>query len=119
MLGAGLMTAERCLRNTDCLATTVEPPKEFFEGAGGGAMIGFQAGGPLGAVIGAVVGAGIGIGEKAAGVESPVAEAKRLVKQLYGVNIDTKMAEQIAQLAASKYSNHISIAVRDPEFARC
>jgi len=118
LLGAGLMTGGTMLAEHGLLGNDRGTTKGIFEGAGGGAMIGFQAGGPLGAVIGAAVGAGVGIGEKAAGVESPVAEAKRLVKQLYNVNIDTKMAEQIAQLAASKYSNHISIAVRDPEIRK-
>jgi hypothetical protein len=87
-----------------------------------GAGIGMQFGGPagalLGAGIGAVAGFGIGIGEKLAGVETPEAEAKRLVKQLYQVNIDTAMAKQIVDLAKQKYSGHVSIAVRDPDIRK-
>ncbi len=78
-------------------------------------MIGFKYGGPLGAAIGAAAGFGIGIGEKLFGVESPENEAKRLVKQLYSINIDNAMAKQIVGLAQQKYAGHVSIAVRDPE----
>jgi hypothetical protein len=85
------------------------------EGAAGGALIGFKYGGPLGALIGGTVGAGIGIGEKVAGVESKENEAKRLVKQIYGVSIDAAMAKQIVDIAKQKYSGHVSMAVRDPD----
>jgi hypothetical protein len=84
-----------------------------------GAGIGMQLGGPMGALLGAGIGAvagfGIGIGEKLFGVETPENEAKRLVKQLYGVNIDNAMAKQIVSLAQSKYAGHVSVAVRDPD----
>jgi hypothetical protein len=85
------------------------------EGTAGGAMVGFKYGGPLGAAIGAAVGFSIGLGEKLAGVESPEREAIRLVKSMYGVTVDMKMATQIAQLAKQKYAGHVSIAVRDPD----
>ena len=84
-------------------------------GALGGAGVGFSVGGPIGAVVGAAVGAGIGIGEKAAGVETPQNEAKRLVKSQYGISINNSMANSIVQLAQSKYGNTVSIAVRSPE----
>ncbi len=84
-------------------------------GAAGGAAIGAQQGGPLGALIGGAAGALIGIGEKIAGVESPENEAKRLVKQLYSVSIDTATAKQIVGVAQQKYAGHVSIAVRDPD----
>jgi hypothetical protein len=84
-------------------------------GTAGGAMIGYQQGGALGAAIGGAAGFMIGIGEKIAGVETPENEAKRLVKSLYFVNIDTAMAKQIVDLAKQKYAGHVSIAVRDPE----
>ena len=87
-----------------------------------GAGIGMQFGGPAGALLGAGIGAaagfGIGIGEKLAGVETPEAEAKRLVKQLYQVSIDTAMAKQIVDLAKQKYSGHVSLAVRDPDIRK-
>ena len=49
------------------------------------------------------------------GVESPTNEAKRLVKQQYGVSIDTAIANQIVSIAQSKYASHVSLAVRDPD----
>ena len=76
------------------------------EGAAGGAAVGFQQGGPLGAAIGGGIGLLAGIGEKLAGVETPVNEAKRLVKQQYGISIDTAMANQIVSLAQQKYASH-------------
>jgi hypothetical protein len=86
------------------------------EDTAGGALLGYKFGGPLGAAIGA------GIGAAAGAIrliwEAPVAEAKRLVKQIYGVNIDTKMAQQIVDLAKQKYSGHVSIAVRDPDIRK-
>ena len=84
-------------------------------GTAGGAAIGYQQGGALGAAIGGAAGFLIGIGEKIAGVETPENEAKRLVKQLYFVNIDTAMAKQIVGIAQQKYAGHVSIAVRDPD----
>ena len=85
------------------------------EGTAGGASIGYQQGGALGAAIGGGAGLLIGLGEKLAGVETPVNQVKRLCKQLYGVSVDTAMANQIVGIAQSKYSNHIDIAVRDPD----
>ncbi|HEY4365371.1 MAG TPA: hypothetical protein VGN17_30700 [Bryobacteraceae bacterium] len=76
-----------------------------------GAAGGFLIAGP----IGAAVGAAIGLGEMIAGVESPPHEAQRLVKAIYHMDIDMKMARQIVQLANSKYGQHVSIAVRSPE----
>jgi hypothetical protein len=110
LAGGGMMLAQQGL-----LGSSRGTWGGVAEGTAGGAMIGMQMGGPLGAVIGAVAGFGIGIGEKLAGVESPENEAKRLVKQLYGVSIDTAMAKQIVSIAQSKYAGHVSIAVRDPE----
>src|SRR5579885_955521 len=86
-----------------------------MEGTAGGAMLGFQAGGPLGAAIGASIGAEIGLFEKLFGVESPENEAKRLVEQLYSINIDTQTAKQIVSIAQQKYAGHVSIDVRDPD----
>ena len=72
---------------------------------------GFLAAGP----IGAAVGFGIGIGEVAAGVESPRNEAKRLVRQLYRLNINNQTADQIVSLAQQSYGGRVSVAVRSPE----
>ena len=85
------------------------------EGAAGGALIGFKYGGPLGALIGGIAGFAAGVGEKLAGMESQEAEAKRLVKQIYGLTIDSSMAKQIVDMAKQKYGNSVSMAVRSSE----
>ena len=85
------------------------------EGAAGGALIGFKYGGPLGALIGGIAGFAAGVGEKLAGMESREAEAKRLVKQTYGLSIDDSTARQIADLAKQKYGNSVSMAVRSSD----
>ena len=89
--------------------------KGTMEGTAGGAMLGYQAAGPFGAAVGASIGLEVGLFEKLAGVETPENEAKRLVKQQYGVSIDTSMAKQIVSIAQQKYSSHVSVAVRDPD----
>ncbi len=86
-----------------------------MESAAGGALIGDQIGGPLGAAAGASFGFEVSMFEKLFGVESPENEAKRLVKQIYRINIDNSMAKQIVSLAQQKYAGHVSIAVRDPD----
>jgi len=84
-------------------------------GAVGGAMVGFQMGGPLGALIGGGAGLLAGLGEKIAGVETPENEAKRLVQQIYSLNIDNNTAKQIAAMAKQSYGGNVSSAVRSPE----
>jgi hypothetical protein len=86
-----------------------------MESAAGGALIGDQAGGPLGAAAGASFGFEVAMFEKLFGVESPQNEAKRLVKQIYSINIDNSMARDIVNIAQQKYAGHVSIAVRDPD----
>jgi hypothetical protein len=113
--GAALFTGGTMLAQQGLLGSSRGTWGGVAEGTLGGAAIGFQMGGPLGAAIGGGVGLGIGLGEKIAGVESPEAEAKRLIKSLYSVNIDTAMAKQIVGIAQSKYAGHVSIAVRDPD----
>ena len=82
-----------------------------FSGAVQGAAGGFLIAGP----IGAAVGFSIGVGEMLAGVESPLNEAKRLVKQIYNIGISNAVANQIVSIAQSKYGSRVSIAVRSPE----
>lgn len=115
MAGAALFAGGTMLAENGLMGKNAGTWGGVAEGTAGGAMIGMQLGGPLGAAIGAAAGFGIGIGEKIAGVESQQAEAKRLVKQIYHVNIDGSMADQIVSLAKSKYANHVSIAVQDPD----
>jgi hypothetical protein len=85
------------------------------QGTAGGAMLGMEFGGPIGAGIGAMAGFGIGLGEKLAGVESPENQAKRLIKQMYHIDINKSMAKQIAALSKSKFGDTMSIAVMSPE----
>jgi len=113
--GAALFTGGTMLAQQGLLGSSRGTWGGVAEGTLGGAAIGFQMGGPLGAAIGGGVGLGIGLGEKIAGVESPENEAKRLIKSLYGVSIDTSMAKKIVSIAQSKYAGHVSIAVRDPD----
>ena len=113
--GAALFTGGTMLAQQGLLGSSRGTWGGVAEGTLGGAAIGFQMGGPLGAAIGGGVGLGIGLGEKIAGVESPENEAKRLIKSLYSVSIDTAMARQIVSIAQSKYAGHVSIAVRDPD----
>jgi hypothetical protein len=113
--GAALFTGGSMLAQQGLLGSSRGTWGGVGMGAAGGAMIGMQMGGPLGAAIGAGAGALAGIGEKIAGVETSEAEAKRLIKQIYGLTIDTKMARQIADLAKQKYGNTVSMAVRSPE----
>jgi hypothetical protein len=86
-----------------------------MEAAAGGALIGDQIGGPLGAAAGASFGFEVAAFEKLFGVESPQNEAKRLVKQIYSINVDNSMAKDIVNVAQQKYAGHVSLAVRDPD----
>lgn len=115
LAGAGLISGGMGLAQSGLLGSHRGTIGGIFMGAAGGAAIGLSLGGPWGALVGAEVGALIGIGEKIAGVETPENEAKRLVKQIYRVSIDTDTAKQIVQIAKSQYANHVSVAVRSPE----
>jgi len=115
MLGAAMFTGGTMLAQQGLLGSSRGTWGGVAMGTAGGAAIGFQQGGWLGAAIGGGIGALVGVGEKLAGVESPENEAKRLVKQIYGVSIDTAMAKQIVGIAQQKYANHVSVAVRDPD----
>jgi hypothetical protein len=84
------------------------------ETTAGGAAFGAQFG-PWGAAIGAAAGFGVGIGEKLAGVESDENKAKRLVKQIYRLSIDNKLAAQIAGIAKSSYGDDVGMAVRSEQ----
>jgi hypothetical protein len=85
------------------------------EAGAGGALIGEKFGGPIGAAIGASAGVLASAGEMLAGVLSPENKAKQLVKSIYGIGIDNQEAKQIVSIAASKYANNITVAVRSPE----
>lgn len=84
-----------------------------------GAGIGAQFGGPVGALLGAGIGGAagalVGLGEKIAGVETPENQAKRLIKQIYSLDINDQTAKQIAAMAKQSYGGQVSVAVRSPE----
>ena len=69
--------------------------------------------GPLGAAIGASIGLEIGLAEKLFGVESSENHAKHLVKQLYWINIDTLMGNQIVAIRTAEVHPHVSVALCD------
>jgi hypothetical protein len=115
MAGAALMAGGMMAAQQGLLGSWRGTKKGVLSGALGGAAIGMSEAGPVGAGIGAGVGLMIGFGEMLAGVETPENEAKRLVKQLYSVNIESSMAKQIVSIAQSKYGGQVSIAVRDPD----
>jgi hypothetical protein len=69
----------------------------------------------IGATIGGGAGLLIGLREKIAGVETPEAEAKRLIQQTYHINANNAMANSVVQIADQKYGGTISVAVRSPD----
>jgi PIN domain nuclease of toxin-antitoxin system len=91
--------------------------KGTFEDAGGGALIGSQLGGPVGAAIGAAVGFGVGMFRMM--FETDRDHIKKLVKQVYGMDINNAMADQIAAIAKQKYGGQHDMAVRSPRCANC
>jgi hypothetical protein len=115
LAGTGLVMGGTFLAQRGLLGADRGTTKGIFEGSLGGAAIGLKYGGPLGAAIGAAAGFGIGLGEKLAGVESPENEAKRLVKEQYGITINNQTAQQIVAVAQSKFAGRVSLAVRSPE----
>ncbi|HEY4359396.1 MAG TPA: hypothetical protein VGN17_00405 [Bryobacteraceae bacterium] len=115
LAGAALFAGGSQLAEAGLLGNARGTGLGIFEAGAGGAALGLKFGGPIGAAIGAAAGALAGIGEMLAGVESPVNEAKRLVKQKYGVTIDTQFANQVVNVAKQKYGGKVSLAVMDPE----
>jgi hypothetical protein len=116
LAGAALMAGGSMLAEQGLLGSSRGTWGGVAEGTAGGAAIGFTMGGPLGAAIGAAAGFGIGVGEKIAGVESPQAEAHRLIKNIYSVDIPTNSGtvKQVVQIAQSQFGGTISVAVRSP-----
>jgi hypothetical protein len=110
--GGGMMLAQQGL-----LGSSRGTATGVAEGALGGAMVGFAMGGPIGAAIGGAAGLLAGIGEVIAGVETPQREAARLIKSIYGLNIDSNSTTiaQIVSMAKQSYGNNIAVAVRSPQ----
>lgn len=84
-----------------------------LEAAGGGAMVGFKYGGPIGAAIGAAIGGGIAAFKSIFGDDR--GHVKKLVKQVYGMDINNPTADAIIQIAKQKYGGQHDLAIRSPE----
>jgi hypothetical protein len=87
--------------------------KGMMETAAGGALIGSQVGGPAGALVGAVIGGAIGTVRMF--MESDRDHIKKLVKQVYGMDINNSMADQIAVIAKQSFGGAHDVAVRSPQ----
>lgn len=85
-----------------------------LEAAGGGAMVGFKYGGPIGAVVGAAIGGGIAAFKSLFGGDDRK-HVKKLVKEVYGMDISNGIADQIIQIAKQRYGGEHDVAVRSPE----
>jgi hypothetical protein len=87
--------------------------KGVFEAAGGGALIGGAVGGPVGAVIGGAIGAGAGLIRML--FETDRQHVKKLVKQIYGMDINNATADQIVAIAKQSFGGQHDVAVRSPQ----
>jgi hypothetical protein len=84
------------------------------ETTGGGALIGAKFGGPLGALIGA--GAGLIGGLVGLFRESDTDHARKLIKQVYQVDIsDKQYLQKIVDIAKQSFAGSISTAVYSPQ----
>jgi hypothetical protein len=86
----------------------------ILEAAGGGALAGEAIGGPIGAVVGAGIGAGVAT-IRTLFFESDRDHTKKLVKRIYGFDINDSTADAIINIAKQRYGGAISIAVRSQE----
>lgn len=88
-------------------------------GAGVGAGIGTMILPGLGTAIGAGVGAAAGFVagglEDLLGVKSDREKAKSQIQSRYHISISNSMADQVANIAKSKYGDNVSVAVASPE----
>lgn len=83
------------------------------ETTAGGALIGAKFGGPLGAAIGA--GVGFVAGLIRLGIKSAAEKVQEKVRTIYGLSINKSMAQQIVEIANSKYAKNLDMAVRSTE----
>jgi hypothetical protein len=86
-----------------------------LEAAGGGAAVGFKYGGPLGAAIGAAIGGGLALAKTFGLFGDDRKHAKRLVKDVYGMDINNATADQIVQIAKQGFGGQIDVAVRSQQ----
>ena len=87
--------------------------KGLAQTTAGGAMIGFQFGGPLGAAIGA------GIGAAAGGIrmlfKGASEKTRERIKQIYGIDIQSQqIIGQIVQIAKTQYGGDMNVALYSP-----
>jgi hypothetical protein len=115
--GAALVTGGLMMAQQGLLGSSRGTWGGVALGTLGGAAIGFKFGGPLGAAIGGGVGLAIGLGEKIAGVETPEREAARLIRSVYGLNIDSGSTtiKQIGMMAKQEFGGSVSVAIRSPQ----
>ncbi|MEI9971038.1 MAG: hypothetical protein WDO73_02740 [Ignavibacteriota bacterium] len=117
LAGAALTAGGTMLWQQGLLGSSRGTAAGVAEGALGGAMAGFAMGGPLGAAIGGAAGLLAGLGEVIAGVETPERQAARLIKSIYGLNIDSNSTTvaQIVAMSKQSFGSNISVTVRSPQ----
>jgi hypothetical protein len=87
--------------------------KGLMETTAGGALVGFQMGGPLGAAIGA--GVGFAIGTIRLFIKGRGEKLKIKVKNLYGLDIDNKMLQQLLDLSKSSFNDQDDLMIRSKQ----
>jgi hypothetical protein len=107
LAAAGLPLALDGIRRGGVLGT--------FEAAGGGAAIGFRFGGPIGAAVGAAIGGGIALAKTFGLFGDDRKHIKKLVKEIYGMDINNAMADQIVAIAKQSFGGQHDVAVRSPQ----
>ncbi len=86
----------------------------MLETTAGGALVGFQLGGPIGAAIGAAVGFTAGMIRMF--IDGATQQARKQIKDAYGIDIkDNKVIQQILQMAKEKFGGSISMAIRSKD----
>jgi hypothetical protein len=86
-----------------------------LEAAGGGAAVGFKFGGILGAGIGAAIGGGLALAKTFGLFGDARKHIKKLVKEIYGMDINNAMADQIVAIAKQSFGGQHDVAVRSPQ----
>ena len=86
----------------------------FGMSAAGGAILGWQFGGPIGAAIGAGVGAVAGLFRMF--VKSAQEKAREKIKAIYGVDIREKnILAEIVNIAKQGFGGNLDMAIRSPQ----
>jgi hypothetical protein len=86
----------------------------FGMSVGGGAILGWQFGGPIGAAIGAGVGAVAGLFRMF--VKSAKEKAREKIKATYGIDIrETNILSEIVNIAKQGFGGNLDLAIRSPQ----